>query len=310
VTGQIPQSRPAEPAAPAGDGGLSRVRLDRVRVDLGYDGTEFCGWACQPGLRSVCGVVQDAIALVLRLPAAPTLTVAGRTDAGVHATGQVAHVDLPEPVDPDTLLRRLRGVLPEDVVARAVTLVSSDFDARFAALARHYDYRIADGPADPLRRRDTLAWPRVLDVAAMDEAADGLVGEHDFTAYCKPRDGATTVRTVHSLDASRDEAGVIHLRVVADAFCHNQVRSMVGALVAVGERRRSTPWPAEVLRAGVRDPGVQVLPAHGLTLIAVDYPPDDELADRVRQARQRRDHPAGGQGREKPVTAPVAGRDT
>jgi tRNA pseudouridine38-40 synthase len=295
VSGQTPPSRPAEPATPAGDGGLSRIRLD-----LSYDGTEFCGWAVQPGLRSVCGVVQDAIALVLRLPGVPSLTVAGRTDAGVHAAGQVAHVDLPEPLDPDSLLRRLRGVLPDDVGLRAITRVGPDFDARFAALARHYDYRIADGPADPLRRRDTLAWPRALDVAAMDEAAGGLLGEHDFAAFCRPREGATTVRTLRSLDATRDEVGVIHVRAVADAFCHNQVRSMVGALVAVGEGRRPPKWPSEVLRAGLRDPGVQVLPAHGLTLIAVDYPPDDELAGRVRLARQRR---------ENPLSAPLGGQD-
>jgi tRNA pseudouridine38-40 synthase len=224
----------------------------------------------------------------------------------VHAAGQVAHVDLPEPLDPATLLRRLRSVLPDDIVLRAISTVGPDFDARFAALARHYDYRIADGPADPLRRRDTLAWPRDLDVAAMDAAARGLLGEHDFAAFCRPRAGATTVRTLHSLNAVRDEVGVVHVRAVADAFCHNQVRSMVGALVAVGEGRRSPQWPGEVLRAGVRDPGVRVLPAHGLTLIAVDYPPDHELANRIRQARQRRD----GQGRENPLTAHLSGRET
>jgi tRNA pseudouridine38-40 synthase len=317
VTAEIPPSRPVEPAAPAGDGGLNRVRLD-----LAYDGTDFCGWARQPSLRSVCGVVQDALALVLRLPTVPTLTVAGRTDAGVHAAGQVAHADLPEPIDPGTLLRRLRAVLPADVVMRAVTVVGSDFDARFAALARHYDYRITDGPADPLRRRDTLAWPRALDVAAMEDAARGLLGEHDFAAFCRHREGATTVRTLHSLAATRDGAGVVHVRAVADAFCHNQVRSMVGALVAVGEGRRSTSWPAEVLQSGERDPGVQVLPPHGLTLVAVDYPPDGELAERVRHTRRRRDalpdqdgpdqdgQGRAGQGRENPVSAPFVGRDT
>jgi tRNA pseudouridine38-40 synthase len=225
---------------------------------------------------------------VLRLPAPPALTVAGRTDAGVHAVGQVAHVDLADPVDPDAVRRRLAGVLPDDVVVRAVSVAPDGFDARFAATGRRYRYRVCDGPPDPLRRHDTLAWGRPLDVAAMTQAAAPLVGEHDFAAFCKPRPDATTVRTLRTLTAGRDEAGVVVVEAAADAFCHNQVRCMVGALLAVGDGRRPTHWPAEVLASRVRDSAVSVAPAHGLTLVGVDYPPDGELAARVAVTRARR----------------------
>ena len=273
-----------EPATPVGDGGLVRLRLD-----LRYDGTDFSGWARQPGQRTVQETIEAALATVLRLDAAPSLTVAGRTDAGVHAAGQVAHVDLADPVDPDQLMRRLAGVLPADVAVLAVTRAAPGFDARFAATGRHYRYRVSDQPPDPLRRHDTVAVKRALDVAAMNDAAQGLVGEHDFAAYCKPREGATTVRTLRRLAVRRAADGVIEIEAHADAFCHNQVRSMVGALLAVGEGRRPVEWPAQVLAAGVRDSAVNVAPPHGLTLVAVDYPPDDDLAAQVLRTRRRRD---------------------
>ncbi|MBV9291302.1 MAG: tRNA pseudouridine(38-40) synthase TruA, partial [Frankiales bacterium] len=205
--------------------------MRRWRIDLSYDGTDFSGWARQPGRRTVEGTLADALAQVLRLPSPPQLTVAGRTDAGVHAAGQVAHVDLPEgsgAVDGETLARRLGGVLPDDVVVRRISPAPDGFDARFSALARRYRYRVTDGVPDPLRRRDTLAWPRSLDAAAMTDAAAGLVGEHDFAAYCKPREGASTVRTLRALLAVRRE-DVVEIEAEADAFCHNQVRAMVGA---------------------------------------------------------------------------------
>lgn len=260
----------------------------RLRVDLAYDGTDFAGWARQPGRRTVEQTVADAFATVLRLAEPPSLTVAGRTDAGVHARGQVAHIDLGGEVDPQLLQRRLAGVLPADVVVRGVSVAPSGFDARFAALRRTYGYRITDTAPDPLRRRDTLAWPRPLDAEAMHAAAQALVGEHDFAAYCKPRAGASTVRRVLSFDVERDGAGVVVAQVSADAFCHNQVRAMIGALLAVGEGRRPRDWPGQVLAARVRDSAVQVAAPHGLTLLAVDYPPDQELAARVVQARARR----------------------
>lgn len=261
------------------------VGLVRVRLDLAYDGTEFSGWARQPGRRTVEETLAGALAQVLRLASPAALVVAGRTDAGVHATGQVVHADLPES-DIAALVRRLRGVLPSDVVVRRADLAPPEFDARFSATGRTYRYRVSDEAPDPLRRRDTVCWPRPLDVAAMNAAAQSLVGEHDFAAYCRPREGATTIRHLRRLEATRDD--VVVITAAADAFCHNQVRSMVGALLAVGDGRRPVPWPAQVLAAGVRDSAVTVAPAHGLTLVAVDYPPDDQVGRRARQARQRR----------------------
>jgi tRNA pseudouridine38-40 synthase len=265
------------------------VTRRRVRLDLAYDGTEFAGWARQPQQRTVQQTVEDALATILRLPAAPPLTVAGRTDAGVHASGQVAHVDLDLADDLEVLRRRLNRLLPDDVIVQRAEVVPAEFDARFAAIERHYVYRVADGVIDPLRRRDTLSWSKPLDVSAMDRAARELLGEHDFAAYCKPREGATTVRTLRELSVGRDLDAVVVIRAAADAFCHNQVRSMVGALLAVGEGRRTVRWPGEVLEAGVRDSAVTVAPAYGLTLVAVDYPPDDELGARTVMARRRRE---------------------
>jgi tRNA pseudouridine38-40 synthase len=260
----------------------------RFRLDLAYDGTEFSGWARQPGRRTVEETVAASLATVLRLPDPPALTVAGRTDAGVHATGQVAHADLAAATDPDQLGRRLAGVLPPDVVVRSVSRAPAGFDARFSALGRRYRYRICDGVIDPLRRRDTLVWPRPLDPEAMTAAAAPLIGEHDFAAYCRPREGATTVRTLRRLDASREPDDAVLVAAEADAFCHNQVRAMVGALLVVGDGRRSLDWPGEVLAAGRRDSAVTVAPAHGLTLVGVDYPADEALAARASAARNRR----------------------
>jgi tRNA pseudouridine38-40 synthase len=228
---------------------------------------------------------------VLRCPVA--LTVAGRTDAGVHATGQVAHTDVPVPVwagHRSQLLRRLRGVLPADVAVRAVDEAPGDFDARFSALARHYVYRLTDAPEGPppLRRFDTVPWPRALDTAAMATAARPLLGEHDFAAFCRRREGATTRRTLLGLDVSRD-GGLLTVSAAADAFCHSMVRSLVGALTAVGEGRRPADWPAGLLARTERSGEVPVAPARGLTLVRVDYPPDDELAERARVTRARRD---------------------
>lgn len=227
--------------------------------------------------------------------------VAGRTDAGVHARGQVAHVD----VDPqafaalegrsgrspaESLVRRLSGVLASDVVVRSVQVVPAAFDARFSATGRRYRYRIGDGPhrPDPLRRREVL-WVRdQLDGASMHTAAQRLLGEHDFVAFCRPRPGASTVRTLRRVDVYRATDGTIHVDLEADAFCHNQVRAVVGALLDVGRGRRGEAWPAEVLRAGRRDGSVHVVPPHGLTLEEVVYPPDDRLADQAHRARRYR----------------------
>jgi tRNA pseudouridine38-40 synthase len=226
--------------------------------------------------------------MLARLPDTPALTVAGRTDAGVHALGQVAHVDLPDRVDPADLEHRLTAVLPADVVVRRAVIAAPGFDARFSALARVYRYRVTDTTVDPLRRRDTLAWTRALDEHAMGEAARGLEGEHDFAAFCRPRAGATTIRTLRRLAVARQDDGVVTVTAEADAFCHNQVRAMVGALLAVGDGRHAVDWPRRVLGARVRDSAVMVAPAHGLTLVRVDYPAGADLAARAVTTRARR----------------------
>jgi tRNA pseudouridine38-40 synthase len=284
----------------------------RVRLDLSYDGSGFSGWAVQPGRRTVQGVLEEALARVLRVPVA--LTVAGRTDAGVHATGQVAHADLPAetwaalgdaaPERPAGAagsaadagsagrerVRRLAGVLPPDLRVWTVEAAPAGFDARFSALWRRYAYRVTDAPAGaaPLRRYDTLAWPRPLDHDALAAASAGLLGEHDFAAYCRRREGATTIRTLLQLDWAREPDGVLVATVRADAFCQSMVRSLVGALLAVGDGRRPPSWPAALLAATARSGEVAVAPAGGLTLAEVAYPPDAELAARAEATRHRR----------------------
>jgi tRNA pseudouridine38-40 synthase len=277
----------------------------RLRIDLAYDGTDFHGWAVQTALRTVQGTLEAALARLLRVESV-AVTCAGRTDTGVHARGQVVHLDVEEDVltaaagrstgaPVDALARRLNGVLPDDVRVHRVVVAPDGFDARFAAAWRRYAYRIADDPSlvDPLTRGHVLAWPRPLDIDAMNRASAGLVGEHDFAAFCKKREGATTVRALLELSWERDDRGVAVGRVRADAFCHHMVRALVGGLLAVGEGRREPGWPAEVLAAGVRDPGVTVVHAHGLTLEEVGYPPDHELAARAESARRVRVAPGG-----------------
>ncbi|MEU2928350.1 tRNA pseudouridine(38-40) synthase TruA [Streptomyces sp. NPDC007251] len=266
----------------------------RIRLDLSYDGTGFHGWAKQAGgRRTVQGEVEDALRTVTRSPETFELTVAGRTDAGVHARGQVAHVDLPRAVwaeQSGKLLKRLAGRLPRDVRVWALREAPSGFDARFAAVWRRYVYRVTDNPGgvDPLLRGHVLwhDWP--LDVAVMDAAAKSLVGEHDFAAYAKKREGATTIREILDFGVTRRADGIIEIEVRADAFCHNQVRSMVGALLFVGDGHRDVQWPRRVLDAGVRDSAVHVVRPHGLTLEEVGYPADELLGERQRQARRVR----------------------
>jgi tRNA pseudouridine38-40 synthase len=264
------------------------VDLVRVRLDLAYDGTDFAGWAYQHEQRTVQGELEKALAVISRREDLPRVTVAGRTDAGVHATGQVAHIDLPAEVAGDRLLRRLNGVLPHDVRVHAVSVAPDGFDARFSGMARTYRYRVADRPqdVDPLRRHDTLVWPRELDDDLMRAASAQLLGLHDFAAYCRRREGATTVRTLLQLDWAREDVLVATVR--ADAFCHSMVRSLVGALLSVGEGRRPPDWPATLLTAGARASDVVVAPPHGLTLVRVEYPPDDQLAARQQVTRNLR----------------------
>ncbi|WP_175954693.1 tRNA pseudouridine(38-40) synthase TruA [Schaalia sp. Marseille-Q2122] len=332
----------------------------RLRLDLAYDGTLFHGWAAQPGLRSVEGEITEVLSMIARRPV--TLTVAGRTDAGVHASAQTAHVDLPaavwdsavrgrsapsggnaargatnEPINnaaPETandlvtdaasevgspqaqdaasnrLAHRINGMLARryaqfyqergmrvprgtsDILIHAARPVSTDFDARFSATGRTYIYRMSDGQAarSPLRRHDVL-WlgGASVNVDAMNEAAAALLGEHDFLSYCRPREGATTIRTLRTLCFRRDDEGVVEAQVEADAFCHSMVRSLVGAAIEVGSGRREVGWMAELLAARSREQAAPIAPAHGLTLCRVDYPPAEEWAARATAARRRRD---------------------
>ena len=265
----------------------------RVRLDVGYDGSGFSGWARQPGQRTVQETLEGALARVLRLPEPPALTVAGRTDTGVHARGQVAHCDIPAAgwaAGKDTALRRLARLLPPDVRVHGISPAPAGFDARFSAIWRRYAYRVCDdaAAADPLARGSTLWYRHRLDIEAMNEAAQACLGEHDFAAFCRRREGASTVRSLARLDWARTAPALAEATVVADAFCHNMVRALTGALLRVGDGSKPPGWPAQVLAAGVRDPGVPVLPPHGLCLEEVGYPPDAELSARAAVSRNLR----------------------
>lgn len=262
----------------------------RYRLDLAYDGADFHGWARQDGLRTVQGVLEEWIGTVLRLPAPAALTVAGRTDAGVHARGQVAHVDLPEPGLAPELHRRLDRVLPADLVVRRVAEAPEGFDARFAALWRRYVFRLADSSPDPLARHAVVRVRGALDVAALDAGAATLVGLHDFGGFCRRREGATTIRDLMECHAERSgSTGLVEVTLRADAFCHSMVRSVVGALVSVGQGHRDAAWLASLLDRRDRAGDVTVLPPHGLVLEEVGYPVDERLAARQAEARARRD---------------------
>lgn len=279
-------------ASPAGE---PRTPIHRLRLDVAYDGAGFHGWAAQAGLRTVQGELETWLGRLLGAPA--SLTCAGRTDAGVHARGQVAHLDVATD-DPDsvaaTLQRRLARALPPDLAVRRVSVAPEGFDARFAAVWRRYVYRLTDDPApDPLLRGIVLRVNGALDAAAMDAAGAGLLGLHDFAGYCKRREGASTIRTLLDCRVARATAGplagAIEVEVRADAFCHSMVRSLVGALVDVGLGRRPPAWPASLLDADARAGDVHVLPPHALVLEEVGYPADDLLAARVAEARARRE---------------------
>jgi tRNA pseudouridine38-40 synthase len=284
-------------APPAPETDETDEAIVRVRLDLAYDGTDFSGWAIQPGLRTVCGELTGVLSTVLRQDV--VLVVAGRTDAGVHASGQVAHFDIPAALwaqHRERLPRRLAAMLPGDVRVWSAAVAPEGFDARFAAVGRRYAYRVSDaefGP-HPLRRHDVLWHNRPLDVARMNEAAAALLGEHDFASFCKKREGATTIRCLTRLEWRRDAptevtpAGLLVADVRADAFCHSMVRSLVGVVVPVGEGRRPVTWPLEILRAGRRDAAVVVMPPHGLSLEEVAYPGDADLAGRAVLTRARR----------------------
>jgi tRNA pseudouridine38-40 synthase len=283
---------------PAIDSGGGFVRL---RLDIAYDGTDFAGWAPQAGQRTVAGTLDDALSTVFRTPV--LCRSAGRTDSGVHATGQVVHVDVPEHALPHAyprtlrdddseflpLVRRLARFLPADVRVLDINRAAAGFDARFSALRRHYVYRMSTAPygVEPQEARYVTAWPRPLDLEAMSTASRDLLGLNDFAAFCRQRDGATTIRDLQRLDWYRDGDRVT-AHVSADAFCWSMVRSLVGALLAVGEHRREPGWCATLLTSTHRSSDFSAAPPHGLTLVGVDYPPDDELEARAKVTRDLR----------------------
>lgn len=277
----------------------------RLRLDIAYDGTNFRGWGQQPGLRTVQGELQSALATVFgRFGEPPVLTVAGRTDAGVHALGQVAHLDVSHEQlaalnrsrprsGASALADRLNGIagLDADVWVSRSSIAPAGFDARFSAIWRRYEYRIADASAvrNPLERLGTLWFPRALDAAAMNEAAGSLLGLHDWASFCKQRDGATSIRTLQEFVWERHHSGVLVARVKADAFCHSMVRALVGATIAVGEGKLTATRLLELRDERVRTSEFKVVPARGLTLMEVGYPDDAELAARAEQTRARRE---------------------
>lgn len=274
----------------------------RLRLDLAYRGAPFHGWARQPGLLTVQGRLEEALSLITRQPA--QLTVAGRTDAGVHARGQVAHLDVTkdfwlslsrgreenDQVRGERLRARLEGLagrgLNGALAIKQVRVVSRDFDARFSALSRTYRYLICDDPRaqDPCRL-DIARTSSPLEETTMQVAAQALCGEHDFLPFAKPREGATTVRTLHSFNISRPGAGIVQAMIRADAFCHSQVRFMMGALIEIGRGKYEPNWIGELLAAGVRDQRVPLADGRGLTLWEVAYPPEDEYALQAQKAK-------------------------
>jgi tRNA pseudouridine38-40 synthase len=291
-----------KPAAPVlGGGGFLRIRLD-----LAYDGGPFSGWAVQPGLRTVQGVLEEALALLVRRKV--RVTVAGRTDAGVHARGQVVHLDLTEAewvglnrgveLDPAVaLLRRLRGALSRGlgdltgaIEVHRVSIAPDGFDARFSALWRRYSYRIADGPAlwDPLGRYSTLWHREQLDVSLLNEGASKLLGLQNFRSYCKPREGSTTIRELQRFEFARGTDGVIVATVQADAFCHNMVRALVGSALSVGSGAEQPGWLYERLLEQKRDAKSVLAAPHPLVLEEVAYPSDGELLARAELTRALR----------------------
>jgi tRNA pseudouridine38-40 synthase len=287
----------------------------RIRLDIAYDGSAFSGWSKQPGLRTVQGELEAGLATIFSRFTPPTLTVAGRTDAGVHALGQVAHLDLSarelaslgrpdrgrklgvavvltEPAALAAVLaRRLNGIagLDSDVYVTSTALAAEGFDARFSATWRRYEYRVSDtsAPRNPLERNRTLWFPADLDVALMDRAAKSLLGLHDWASYCKPREGATTIRTLQEFGWSRED-GVLVARVKADAFCHSMVRALVGACIAVGQGKLEVGDLTVLRDALERSSEFKVVPAKGLALVEVGYPDDAELAARAELTRARR----------------------
>jgi tRNA pseudouridine38-40 synthase len=264
----------------------------RLRLDLSYDGTNFSGWAVQPDRRTVQQVIEDAISTVAQAKA--ETIVAGRTDAGVHATGQVIHVDVPEILELSDLAYKLNRILDEDIRINQISIAPPAFHARFSALRRYYEYRILDENKviPPLVRFNTESWYRPLNVDVMNQASALLLGTHNYAAFCKFREGATTIRTLETYSWRRDSDGYLIGDVIADAFCYSMVRNLVGAIVCVADGRKDLSWITTLLEDKERVSDSLVFPARGLTLYKVDYPTDAELLERAAKTIARREEEA------------------
>jgi tRNA pseudouridine38-40 synthase len=260
----------------------------RLKIKLAYDGTNFSGWAKQPDRRTLQKEFEKAFATIIRQQC--DSIVAGRTDAGVHATAQIIHIDVPESTDLSDLSYRLNQLLDRDIRVLELEVAPEGFHARFSALRRHYKYQIVDAnkAINPLDRYDRAAWYRPLDLARLNEASALLLGEHDFAAFCKFREGATTIRTLETFQWERKEDGLLVAQVVADAFCYSMVRNLVGSAVCVAEGRFEPSWIAEMLANRARISDSMVFPAEGLTLVQVDYPNHAELITRAALTISRR----------------------
>ena len=261
----------------------------RLKIKLAYDGTNFSGWAKQPDRRTVQEEFEKAFAIIVRQQC--DSIVAGRTDAGVHATAQIIHIDVPESTDLSDLEYRLNQLLDTDLRVLELEVAPEGFHARFSALRRHYQYQIVDAnkAINPLDRYDRASWYRPLDLARLNEASALLLGEHDFAAFCKFREGATTIRTLETFHWERKADGLLVAQVVADAFCYSMVRNLVGSAVCVAEGRFEPSWIAEMLANRERISDSMVFPAEGLTLVQVEYPNDAELIARAALTISRRD---------------------
>lgn len=270
----------------------------RIRIDLAYDGTNYSGWSKQPDRRTIQSELENALQKLTRIPV--DTIVAGRTDAGVHATGQVVHVDIPDlesgPYAKKAewniadLPYRLNRILDEDIRVLNVSIAPVGFHARFSALRRHYEYKILDSNRSilPLRRFDIAPWYRPLNIDLMNESSALLIGEHDFAAFCKYRPGGTTIRTLETFEWHRNEEGYLVAKIVADAFCYSMVRNLVGAVVCVADGRFETSWIKNILDNRQRISDSLVFPSRGLTLVQVDYPSDDQLLARIETTLRRR----------------------
>ncbi len=255
----------------------------RVRGEVAYDGKNFSGWGMQPTRRTVQGDIEEAFQQITQIERV-IVQCAGRTDAGVHASGQVMHLDVPLSwADrlPD-LAYKVNAILTDDVVIKSLIQTNPNFDARFAALSRRYTYFVQEGLRDPLTRDRVYQHRAYLDVPAMNDACQVLLGLHDFSAFCRKSDKGTSIRTLEKFSWTRTPDDLIRADIKADAFCYTMVRALVGAALLIGESKRDKAWLADYLAGGVKDFSVFVAPAHALTLVEVLYPPEEDYLERIK----------------------------